>query len=225
MARVRLTSRTSPLYILYILVLVGLFLASIVVEKGAVVLFVNGHHSELLDFFFKTITNLGDGLIVILIIGITLFVRFQYSFVAGLAWISNGLLVSLFKRILFYGLERPHEYLRNYPLHFVPGVEVHSINSFPSGHAATAFCAALFIFLVSRNTLAGSVALLLALLVGWSRLYLLQHFLMDVAGGAIIGCFSASIAWYVFDVVRKPAWMSRKIAIPLKNRNQPTEFN
>src|SRR6187431_2013104 len=148
------TASNTPIFSLtrpFIFVLILLFMASIAVPKGEDVLLINGNHSPFLDEFFKTLTYLGDGLILIPIAGIALFLRFRYLITIVLASTALGLAVSLVKRIMFPGMVRPKLLLDNSLIHFVPGVKVHTVNSFPSGHTATAFCAALLIALLSRN--------------------------------------------------------------------------
>ena len=76
--------------------------------------------------------------------------------------------------------------------------------SFPSGHSATAMLlygllAYWFIrghHRVRNRTLTGSVALLLILAVGFSRIYLGVHFLSDVLGGYLLG-----IGWLIVGIV------------------------
>lgn len=60
-----------------------------------------------------------------------------------------------------------------------------SDHSFPSGHTAAAFAAAFALFLCHKR--AGSAALILAVLMGFSRLYLFVHFPSDVIAGALLG--------------------------------------
>lgn len=60
-----------------------------------------------------------------------------------------------------------------------------SDHSFPSGHTAAAFAAAFALFLCHKR--AGSAALILAVLKGFSRLYLFVHFPSDVIAGALLG--------------------------------------
>lgn len=60
-----------------------------------------------------------------------------------------------------------------------------SDHSFPSGHTAAAFAAAFALFLCHKR--AGSAALILAALMGFSRLYLFVHFPSDVIAGALLG--------------------------------------
>jgi membrane-associated phospholipid phosphatase len=85
----------------------------------------------------------------------------------------------------------------------------------------TAFGAAIFLALLSRNALIGFVTLFLALLVGCSRIYLLQHFLMDVAAGALIGAFTTYVVWQLLDSSPKREWMRRRIRFPRPQRDTP----
>lgn len=91
-------------------------------------------------------------------------------------------------------------------LHLVPGVTVHSISSFPSGHSATAFTFALLLSLLSRRKLVLMIALPAATCVGYSRVYLGQHFPLDVGGGIIVAAFSVSLAIWVHQW-----WMKRQL--------------
>jgi membrane-associated phospholipid phosphatase len=91
-------------------------------------------------------------------------------------------------------------------IHYVTGVEVHSINSFPSGHTTTAFTFVLLIALTIRHKSFMLLAIIVALLVGYSRIYLGQHFPLDVGAGIFVAI--ASVAPSLF--VQK--WFDRKRA-------------
>src|SRR5690349_12099657 len=140
----------------FVVVLLLLFTASIAIPKGEDILLINGHHTPLLDEFFKTVTNLGDGLILIPIAVMALFLRFRYLITIAAASTVVGLAVTLFKKVLFPGMVRPKLFLDNSLIHFVPDVKVYTSHSFPSGHTATAFSAALLIALLSRNKVLGT---------------------------------------------------------------------
>lgn len=207
-------ARTSVSWSEFYIIIIGiLFTTSVVIEKGSDVLLINGNHTPLLDVFFKGITTLGNGIIFALIVIAALFTRFEYGILAALIALVNGILVSIFKRALFYGLDRPVKYLHDHTLHFVSGVDVHNINTFPSGHTATAFSAALLITQIIRGTWGRVTALLLALLVAYSRIYLLQHFLIDIAAGATIGWFSTYSICRTSKFVPKPEWANRKMEL------------
>lgn len=68
--------------------------------------------------------------------------------------------------------------------------------SFPSGHTASSFAAAWILFLRSKKM--GVPALILALLIAFSRLYLYVHYPSDVLAGLILGILVAQIVWVVY---------------------------
>lgn len=193
------------------------------VSSGDDVLWINGHHSPMLDRFFVNVTNLGQGWIFVPLVVITLFIRFYYSIMCLTIWVMHGLVCSVLKRLIFSDVLRPTGVLDHASLYFIPGIDVHSLHSFPSGHTATAFCAAVFISLLIRHRLLSMVLILIALMVGYSRVYLLQHFLIDVAGGAFVGASIAFIGWKLFENLKSPAWMNQllEIRIFLKRPSVP----
>lgn len=75
------------------------------------------------------------------------------------------------------------------PCHVLPDLEmtIRCSNSFafPSNHASNTFAGATLISLCFRNTT--FLAFGLALLVGYSRVYLKVHYPFDVVGGALYG--------------------------------------
>lgn len=64
--------------------------------------------------------------------------------------------------------------------------------SFPSGHTSASFAAATALYAIDRRY--GIAAYVLAVLIGFSRLYLGVHFPTDVFIGAIIGVLAAKAA-------------------------------
>ena len=73
--------------------------------------------------------------------------------------------------------------------------------SFPSTHAAWAFAAVTSVFLHHKK--AGIAVLMLAALIGFSRLYLFVHFPSDVLGGIVLGVLAALIAKVIVNAVEK----------------------
>ncbi|NOS94382.1 MAG: phosphatase PAP2 family protein [Cyclobacteriaceae bacterium] len=201
--------------LLYISICILLCILSVFIPKGEEVLFINGNNSSFLDQFFATITHLGAGHLLILILIVSLFVRFQVSLLTIAVWISHGLVCSVFKRVLFRHLDRPKQLIDNQLLHFIPNVDVHAHFSFPSGHTATIFCICFLLSLWIKNRIVTVLLLLVALVVGYSRIYLLQHFLMDVAAGATIGVVCTYLFWLYFQKARLPLWASYYLKIDL----------
>lgn len=74
--------------------------------------------------------------------------------------------------------------------------------SFPSGHTLSCFAAATVLMYYDKKRL-GPVALVLAALIGFTRLYLRVHFPSDVLGGAFIGVFSGFLAIAAADAILK----------------------
>ena len=71
--------------------------------------------------------------------------------------------------------------------------------SFPSGHTAQAFIAA-FAFLFAKSKLTKPM-FILAILIGFSRLYFYVHYPTDVLGGVLTGCLSAYLAYIVIKTI------------------------
>ncbi|MDO4712241.1 MAG: phosphatase PAP2 family protein [Peptostreptococcaceae bacterium] len=67
--------------------------------------------------------------------------------------------------------------------------------SFPSGHSSVSFASATAILLWNRR--AGLFAILFALLIAFSRLYLYMHYPTDVLAGILIGIFCGMSAYLI----------------------------
>jgi len=79
-------------------------------------------------------------------------------------------------------------------IHAVTGVELNKVNSFPSGHTGTAFSIFLTGCLLIRNRWVIPFGFLYAAMVGYSRIYLAQHFPVDVGAGIITGLVTAFLS-------------------------------
>lgn len=78
--------------------------------------------------------------------------------------------------------------------------------SFPSSHASSSFASATIIFL--NNKKIGGFALILALLIAFSRLYLFVHFPTDVFAGMVIGILFAIFTYYIYVKKYKPGFIT-----------------
>lgn len=165
-------------------------------------LFVNSTNTPALDFFFTYFTHVGDGTFVI--VGsfiLSLIFWKQHRFAVVLLATFNLVLVTgisqFLKHIVFSDASRPIQFIGQKLLHTAPGVEMHTSNSFPSGHTTAGFAFfALVAFLYGKNKWVQFFCAAAAILVGYSRIYLSQHFLEDTVLGGAIGlvCFLISYA-------------------------------
>lgn len=69
--------------------------------------------------------------------------------------------------------------------------------SFPSGHTLSSFTAATAVFL--NNKKFGIPLIILAAIIGFSRMYLFVHYFTDVLAGAAIGILVAYLVKLIFD--------------------------
>ncbi|MDT8715724.1 phosphatase PAP2 family protein [Clostridium sp. 19966] len=72
--------------------------------------------------------------------------------------------------------------------------------SFPSGHSAASFAAA-GIF-VAMNGWSSVIVIILAILIGFSRLYLKVHYPLDVLSGMFLGILCSSIIVHISKIIR-----------------------
>lgn len=198
----------SSIFFYFPLLSIGIFSLIIIAlfDKGEIVLWVNEKNTPLLDLFFQNTTLIGEAFIIILTLLVATFYGKSYSLAAALLFIIDGLTILLCKDFLFPAEPRPRSYITDPSLlHFVNGVDVHYIKSFPSGHTLTAFAGFAFISLLSQNKVVQLSCFFVASCVGLSRIYLAQHFLTDVFTGSILGSLFALKA-YMFASNMPDKW-------------------
>jgi membrane-associated phospholipid phosphatase len=172
----------------------------IILEKGDFFLWLNAKHTASLDPFFKYITWLGDGLFWAIVIVLLLLFRRQFGLLAlGVNSIA-ALMVQGIKNL--FNVPRPSKVYQDLDLNYVDGVELYKHLSFPSGHTAAAFTGCLLIAYLFRNRYISLACFIIAFLVGISRIYLAQHFLIDVYVGGLSGVMIGLIVIYLFKKMK-----------------------
>ncbi|MFN4147550.1 MAG: phosphatase PAP2 family protein [Runella sp.] len=181
-------------YLSYLLLLAGVGWFQLLFSQADISLWVNQHHHPVADIFFKYFTHLGDGAFCIALGVICFFFSRLKGRLLILAYALSGVLAQILKRFAFPDRPRPAAYFAEIlpQIHTVAGVELAHWHSFPSGHTTSAFAVFGFLAFQVSTTWAKVGLLLVAVLVGYSRLYLFQHFLVDVYFGSILGI---TIAW------------------------------
>ena len=159
----------------------------------------NPYHSEFLDVLFIGITLIGDGFFSAALSIILFF--FNKRFLALMIFSSfaiSGIVTQVLK--FFISEARPGLFLAqtNYP-YFIENITLHNFHSFPSGHSTSAFALVAILSFAIKNKNFSIFFLIMGALVGYSRIYLGQHFITDVAAGSIIGLFFSIICWMYFE--------------------------
>ena len=117
-----------------------IFIFSLLVGRDTVFLAWNADLGLLADQFFRFFTNLAEGWIWIPYL-LVVFGLYKKDLVFILLnFLSSTLLIQLPKNFIWPKVNRPiASGIEVSKIHTVAGVEVHTYNSFPSGHSATAF--------------------------------------------------------------------------------------
>ena len=186
------------LFLLFVLV-GGIIL--LYTEKGDVVRWVNQRHNIIASYFFYYGTYFGAELVPVICL-IFLFIRIKYFFVLGAANLLASIIVRFLKRIVFSTYPRPSKFFEELGeiVNVVDGVSLHSNFSFPSGHSASGFALFFAIALCIKNKKLWAVILFFfSIAVAFSRVYLVQHFFMDIYAGAIIAFIVTLLVYFYFD--------------------------
>ncbi len=196
--------RQNPiLYTGYLIFAVMLTCFCWYIPKSEGFLLVNQYHCTYLDYFFILFTNLGDGLFFIVVIIFMMTRRkFIWSLQMAASFLISGATVQIVKRLIHS--PRPTMYFGSQTIHFIHGVTHTGYGSFPSGHAATIFALTTLLSLYFPARKSVLLFLLLAVLTGFSRIYLSQHFPIDVLAGSVIGVTVSTAAFLLIPATYSP---------------------
>ena len=189
-------------------------------SKAEIHLFINSFNNNFFDIFFKHITILGDGICLPVFIIFMIWFRFRNGIYLLTVFLLSGFLVQLLKRSIFHDIARPTNFFgENGHIHLVKGVDQLCCNSFPSGHSATAFGFYLCFAIVSKRKWVKGAMLVLACLVAYSRVYLSQHFLVDIVAGSLIGTIIATVCYpWIYSL--QGAWLDKDIKIIISKNSK-----
>ena len=157
-------------------------------------------HTPLLDKILAFITSLGNAGIIWIVLAVVLLIlpktRKTGIIVAAALLMDlvlcNLILKNLVARVRPYDVNTAIAILIKKPLDF----------SFPSGHTAASFAAMTALFLAKMKN-AWIAALVLAVLIAFSRLYFYVHYPTDVLGGAVVGILSGIIGYAIVEKIDK----------------------
>mgnify|MGYP003296426354 FL=1 len=145
--------------------------------------FIIGFRSNPLDLVLKTITRLGDTIVIMIIVIVTLmFLNKRNRIILG----STTILTVTFNQAIKHILRRPRpEHLR---------LIKQGGFSYPSGHSMIAICVyGIMIYLINKNIKNKKIKIMLSILltililtIGISRIYVGVHYPSDVLGGFLL---------------------------------------
>ena len=148
-------------------------------------------HTPLVDGLMTLITSLGDHGIFWLLLAAVLFAVPRTRLMGACMLVSIGI------GFLLGNVALKNLIARDRPCWLDPTVQllvqVPRDYSFPSGHTLVSFEGGVTIFMFNRKW--GIPALMLAVLIAFSRLYLYVHYPTDILGGIITGCIAAYIGY------------------------------
>ena len=199
-------SKQKVFLALFLLAFIAMGTLLFFVPKADLHLLLNRYHSPNLDVFILHYSDIVKWLPIV--VGIALFL---YKFWYGAFFASNVLLVTLIVQPIktLVNAPRPITFFTALNLQdllpIVEGLKLHAWRSFPSGHTANFF---LLFFTLSilvalhyrgrKVVIFNALFFFLALLGGYSRIYLSQHFTNDVWIGMFIGCFCCLICIFAW---------------------------
>jgi membrane-associated phospholipid phosphatase len=189
--------RIRPFFILYLILLAACLVIKLIFTKDQIYFAVNTRYNDFLDTIEPYITDLGNGWTIVAVVVIVVLFNYRIAFLLATTFAITSLSVQVAK--FFFDAPRPQLYFKDQlsKLHFVKGVEMLSHNSFPSGHTLTAFAAGVVITYLLKNKSWAYLLIFYGLMVGFSRVYLSQHFFEDVVAGSIMGVV-LTIFWIWF---------------------------
>lgn len=190
-------------YCLYVFLLVGL-LPLVLLSKQDINLLVNEHVANYtLDSFFILYSWIFEGWCVVVIALVLVFVSKKKLLMFIVAGLLCSVITLLLKDVVIGNMPRPTKFL---PLdsftHILEDITIYEKQySFPSGHSTLAFSLMSLFASFSRKHSWCILFFFIALSAAFSRIYLLQHFFVDVYVGACIGMLITIFVLFLFNNV------------------------
>ena len=172
--------------------IIGFFIL-LKIDKGDLVLWFNENRTPLTNFYFMIASDLAEWRFILLFAAIIFYKQFGNTFIYLLTWALTGIVAQSLKRV--FDLPRPAGYYKDITLNFINGDITHYAHSFPSGHTTTAFALFFVMAMITEKKYLQFIFFVLALSTAFARVYLLQHFFIDVYFGSILGTI---LAYFIF---------------------------
>jgi len=219
---------------LSLMLLVALGLALIYIPKADLHLLLCDRHAPARDIIYRYYTTVAEWFPYVICVCLLLFGRVGNGVFASSAMILSALSTQLIKHIV--NAPRPVTWFAaNCPdiqLPLVEGVRMNLWYSFPSGHTTSFFALALVTSILATEKIlqakpvlqrsglitqwSYSVAVQLLLFIaatigGYSRIYLSQHFALDVFAGILVGTLITILCYAVLYRFQDQKWYNYRL--------------
>jgi membrane-associated phospholipid phosphatase len=201
--------RTRTFFIPYLAILCACLVIKLIYTRADIYFAVNAVYTSWADLAAPYITDIGDGVTVLALSAMLALFNYRASFLLLTSYAASSLVAQILK--YSFNMPRPKAYFAAdiSRIHFVKDLYILTKRSFPSGHTVTAFSAGIVLCYLINNKMWGTLLFFVALLVGYSRMYLSQHFFEDVMAGSAIGVF-VTVLWLGFidrkKFINSPRW-------------------
>ena len=152
-------------------------------------------HNRFTDFMFPLLSRIGNAGAVWLTVAVCLGTRRQTRGFAFMLFFSLAL-AHVVSQILKPIIGRPRPFVA------YPGTPllIHTPGGYscPSGHSASSFAAATVLWIFDNRL--GAAALVLALLIAFSRVFLFVHYPSDTLAGSLLGVLCAIVILYLYKM-------------------------
>lgn len=196
----------------------GLALVSIV-PYGDEILYLNGIRHEPFITIFKFFSWCGETWIWVIVGLAAALWRYRFTLLIAITGLIMPLVfilkdqAAVDRPITFYQVVNKVNALVT-----VPGIVLNTgQTSFPSGHTMSAFGLFSLLALIGgqKRRSWGLLAALLAIGAGLSRIFLVQHFLVDVLAGAALGMLVSGFVWWLNGTpwFQRQTWMDGRLRI------------
>ena len=169
------------------------FIQSVQSVDESILLWIQANvQNDFLTPFIKAFTDLGNTGKIWILLGLLLLIpkaTRRYGFYTLTALFFSMVITNLTLKPM---IDRPRPYVTIEEL--TPIVISGDPNSFPSGHTSAAFAAGITWLAMATSPWIKGIALLQAILMGLSRLYVCVHYPSDVLVGALAGTLAAVLA-------------------------------
>ena len=183
--------------VLLFVIIGGIILSFI--SKETITIWVNSRWFQTLDKIVLLADNIGTVVFsVCAVLLIWILKGWKIALKASLCFFAVMLVTQFGKHILYPGQPRPTLHFEEDILRLLDGVKQLSTESFPSGHTSASFAIATFFALYFPFKKWHVLLALLALFVGYGRIYLSQHFFTDVYAGMIVGVIVTTLVYYFY---------------------------